>query len=154
MTNAAEGTASPVAGRRAARRLAIQALYQWEMTGDGIADIISQCVAREPGRIPVDQAYFEALVRGVAGSISTLDPEYERCLDRPVDQLDPIERAVLRAGTWEFLHRLDIPYRVVINESVELAKVFGAEEGHKYINGVLDKLAKHVRAPEAQRQAT
>ncbi|MEM7377416.1 MAG: transcription antitermination factor NusB [Pseudomonadota bacterium] len=152
MTNTAEGTPSPVAGRRAARRLAIQALYQWEMTGDGVVDIVAQCAAREPGRIPVDQAYFEALVRGVAGSINTLDAEYERCLDRPVDQLDPIERAVLRAGTWEFLNRMDIPYRVVINESVELAKVFGAEDGHKYINGVLDKLAKHLRAAETRRQ--
>jgi len=153
VTDAAPSEGRPANGRRAARRLAIQALYQWDLTGDGIGDIITQCVEREPGRMAVDYGYFEEMVRGVAGSVSTLDPEFEKCLDRPVDQLDPIERAVLRAGTWEFVNRLDVPYRVVINESVELAKTFGAEEGHKYINGVLDKLAKHLRAIETQRGA-
>lgn len=151
MSDASPAARSPINGRRAARRLAIQALYQWDLTGDGIVDIIEQCAGREPGRIPVDHAYFDEMVRGVAASVSTLDPQFERCLDRPVDQLDPIERAILRAGTWEFVNRLDIPYRVVINESVDLAKMFGAEDGHKYINGVLDKLAKHVRALETQR---
>lgn len=154
MSETAQHDGRPVNGRRAARRLAIQALYQWDLTGDGIGDIIAQCVEREPGRMAVDYDYFEEIVRGVAGSVSTLDPEFEKCLDRPVDQLDPIEKAVLRSGTWEFVNRLDVPYRVVINESVELAKTFGAEEGHKYINGVLDKLAKHLRAIETRRSAT
>ncbi|MEM6985467.1 MAG: transcription antitermination factor NusB [Pseudomonadota bacterium] len=152
MSDAAQRDATPISGRKAARRLAIQALYQWDLTGDGIADIVEQCMAREPGRMAVDYEYFDAMVRGVATSISSLDARYEPFLDRPTEQLDPIERAVLRAGAWEFENRLDIPYRVVINEAVDLAKVFGAEDGHKYINGVLDKLARHVRVAETQRR--
>ncbi len=154
MSEAAASGGSHTNGRRAARRLAIQALYQWDLTADNVGDIVTQCIEREPGRMEVDFDFFEQTVRGVAGAVTSLDAQYEKCLDRPVDQLDPIERAVLRTGTWEFINRLDVPYRVVINESVELAKMFGAEEGHKYINGVLDKLAKHLRAAETRKGRT
>lgn len=150
MSDAAPSPTVPISGRRAARRLAIQALYQWELTGDGITDIVEQCAKRELGRMPVDYDYFGALFRGVASSVASLDPRFEHFLDRPVNQLDPIERAILRSGTWEFVNRFDIPYRVVINEFVDLAKLFGAQDSHKYVNGVLDKLARHIRVSETR----
>jgi len=87
-------------------------------------------------------------VHGVPEKLSELDQHLQPHLDRPLDQLDPIERCVLRAGVFELAHRPDVPYRVVINESVELAKQFGAEDGHKYVNGVLDRLAGHLRYAE------
>ena len=87
-------------------------------------------------------------MRGVSSNSTELDSAYSPFLDRSVDDLDPIERAVLRIGSFELIHRIDVPYRVVINESVDLAKVFGATESHKYVNGILDKLAQRVRMVE------
>ena len=144
------GAKSPTVGRHGARRLTIQALYQWEMTGDGLGDILKQCRERESGRMAIDYDYVDTLVRGVAGDVNTLDMKIEQYLDRPMLQLDPIERNILRAAAYEFCARVDVPYRVVINEAVELAKVFGSEEGHKYVNGVLDKLARQVRMAETR----
>ncbi len=95
-----------------------------------------------------DVALFGELLRGVTSRARALDDAYSLFLDRSVDDLDPVELAVLRIGAYELIERLDVPYRVAINESVELAKIFGATESHRYVNGVLDKLAQKVRAAE------
>jgi N utilization substance protein B len=92
--------------------------------------------------------YFKELLHGVPAHLTELDEQLKPCLDRAIESVDPVERAILRLGTFEFVHHPEVPYRVVINEAVELAKVFGAEQGHKYVNGVLDKLAKKVRPVE------
>ena len=96
-----------------------------------------------------DLEYFEDLVRGVEAHRAELDAGLKPFLDREIEQVDPIERATLRLGAYELKHRPDVPYRVVLNEAVELAKRFGAEHGHTYVNGVLDKLAREWRAAEA-----
>ncbi|MCB1830778.1 MAG: transcription antitermination factor NusB, partial [Gammaproteobacteria bacterium] len=95
-----------------------------------------------------DSNYFDALLQGVSGQLSTLDQQLKPCLDRSIESVDPVERAILRLGAFELIFRMEIPYRVIINEAVELAKVFGAEQGHRYVNGVLDKLAKESRNAE------
>jgi len=141
---------SPVQKRRAARMKAIQALYQWDMAGGNVSDIIAYFRTSQPDMHGIEHSYFEALVEGVPGNLNALDNHLQPHLDRPIDQLDPIERVVLRAGVFELSERLDVPYRVVINEAVELAKQFGAEDGHKYVNGVLDKLAGHIRYDETK----
>ncbi len=133
--------------RSQARHYAVQAIYQWQMTGQDIRDIRSQFLTEnDPARFEGD--YFDKLLSGVPAHLTELDAELTPCLDRPIESVDPVERAILRLGAFELLHRLDVPYRVVINEAVELAKVFGAEQGHRYVNGVLDKLAKKVRGAE------
>lgn len=139
---------SAVQKRRAARMKALQALYQWDMAGGNISSIIEYFRTSQPDMDKIEHAYFEELVHGVPEKLSELDQHLQPHLDRPLDQLDPIERCVLRAGVFELAHRPDVPYRVVINESVELAKQFGAEDGHKYVNGVLDRLAGHLRYAE------
>ena len=133
--------------RSRARHLAVQALYQWQMTGQDIGDVVGQFLASQDGaKFEVD--YFRDLLRGIAIDLNALDAWLQPHVDRPIAQIDPVERAILRLGAYELAHHPEVPYRVVINEAVELAKVFGAEEGHKYVNGVLDKVARTLRAPE------
>ena len=141
--------------RRRARASAVQALYQWHMTGQDAAEIESQFLADRLADDPraVDRAFFRALLHGVVGSAARLDGRIEPLLDRPVAQVDPVECAVLRIGAFELVERLEIPTRVVINEAVELAKTFGGENGHRYVNGVLDRLARNVRPAEARSAA-
>ena len=134
-------------GRVRARRCAVQALYQWQMAGQEPNDIVSEFVA-ERELVSVDMDYFNELVRKVPSSIDALKHDLEEHLDREWLRLDPVERSVLLIGAYEMRHCLDIPYRVVINESVELCKMFGTVEGHRYINGVLDGLAQKQRATE------
>jgi N utilization substance protein B len=98
----------------------------------------------------VESGYFSELLHGIPAMLTELDALTAPLLDRPIDQLDPIERVILRIGSFELKQRIDIPYRVVINESVELAKLFGAEQGHKYVNGILDKLSQSLRAVEVK----
>lgn len=143
----ASGT-SRVQRRRAARMKALQALYQWDMAGGDVAAIVEQFRSSQPDMNSIETDYFEELVHGVPTQLSILDGHLQPHLDRPLEQLDPIERCVLRAGVFELANRPDVPYRVVINEGVELAKQFGAEDGHKYVNGVLDRLAEHLRYAE------
>lgn len=133
--------------RRSARRFAVQAIYSWQMAGQAINDIEAMFRV-EYDMSQTDIALFSELLRGVSSKSSELDTAYMPFLDRSVDDLDPIERAVLRIGSFELLHRIEVPFRVVINESVDLAKVFGATESHKYVNGILDKLAQRVRMVE------
>jgi N utilization substance protein B len=136
----------PLAQRRKARRVILQALYQWLITSDPPAGIAQQYQEDTPGKI--DWEYFTEVFLEIPKCVNTLDEHLNPLLDRKPEALDPIEKSLLYLGCYELAFRIDVPYRVVINECVELAKVFGATDGHKYINGVLDKLAKQLRAAE------
>lgn len=136
-----------VARRRKARHYALQALYQWHMAGATASDIEAEFRTDYDFTV-VDLEYFQALIHGVPPLVDELDNLLKPLLDREVQELDPIERSLLRMGGFELRDRIDVPYRVVINESVALAKKFGAAESYKYINGVLDKLARQLRGPE------
>jgi len=133
--------------RTKARRNAVQALYQWQLAGHDLADIEAQFLS-EYDMKKVDVEYFKQLFRQVPLHLHELDDHLIPFLDRTIDEVDPVERAVLRLAVYELEFCLDVPYRVVINESVELAKRFGAEHGHKYVNGIVDQVAKKLRAVE------
>ena len=135
--------------RTKARRNAVQALYQWQLAGHDLVDIEAQFLA-EYDMKKVDVEYFKKLFRQVPLHLHELDDHLIPFLDRPIDEVDPVERAILRLGAYELEFCLDVPYRVVINESVELAKRFGAEHGHKYVNGIIDQVAKKLRATEME----
>jgi N utilization substance protein B len=134
-------------GRSLARRLAMQALYQWQLTGQSAAEILAQFGESEESA-GADLEYFAELVRAVIAGQGALDVEIGRHADRPVEQLDPVERAILWCGVYELKDRLDVPYRVVINEAVELTKRFGATDAHRYVNALLDRVAQEHRAAE------
>ena len=136
-----------IARRRKARHYALQALYQWHMASAPPTDIEAEFRTDYDFSV-VDLEYFQALVRGVPAMAGELDSLYGPLLDRALTELDPIERSLLRMGTFELRERIDVPYRVVINEAVALAKKFGAADSYKYVNGVLDKLAAQLRGPE------
>lgn len=135
--------------RSRARRLAMQSLYEWQMSGNSIDKIISQYAVDEQMR-NVDEAYFRELSSGVVEHAEELDRTITAYITRPYNEIDPVEKAVLRLGTFELKFKPEVPYRVVINEAVELAKTFGAEASHKFINGVMDKLAAELRGIEMQ----
>ncbi len=133
--------------RRRARYLALQALYQWHVSKATAHEIESQFLT-DQDTTKVDKLYFHELLHQVTDRLEEIDGALEPLLDRPIKDLTPVEKAILRMGTYELLHRIDVPGRVIINEGVELAKSFGASEGHRYVNGVLDKLARHLRQSE------
>jgi len=135
--------------RRKARELALKALYQWKLTGYPASEIAKN-LRDEEGFETVDDEYFLTLLKGVVAEIDALNATLAGQLDRPIGELSPIEHAILLIGTYEAVRCLDVPYRVVINEAVELAKAYGGTDGHKYVNGVLDKLMAQVRAAEVQ----
>ena len=135
--------------RSRARRRALQALYAWQLSNTAITKVIEQ-FRNEQDMEVADLEYFEDLVRGVEKNLGALDEALAGFLDRGIDQVDPIERAVLRIAAYELRHRPDVPYRVVINEAIETTKRFGSEHGHTYVNGVLDHAAAAWRAAEAQ----
>lgn len=136
------------ATRRMARHYAMQALYQWQMAGSSITRIEAE-FRTDNDMSKVDVEYFHELLHGVPEQVAELDELYQPYLvDRSLDELDAITRALLRMATYEFKSRIDVPYKVVINEAVSLAKKFGAEDSHKFINGVLDKLAPQLRGLE------
>ena len=135
--------------RHKARCLALQALYQHQLNGIGVGDLLSQFLA-EKDMHRADREYFGELVRGAMEKEGELVTAFARYLDRPLSQLDPVERAVLLIGSFELLHRPELPYRVAINEAVQLAKIYGASDSHKYINGVMDRLAKAARKVEIE----
>jgi N utilization substance protein B len=137
----------PGRARSLSRRLAMQALYQWQMTGQSFAELRNQ-FASDEGYPEVDAEYFQQLLQGVVEGSVELDGLLGQWLDRPVAQLDPVEHAVLLIGVQELRQHPEVPYRVVLNEGVELAKKFGATEGHKFINAVLDRAARSLRAAE------
>lgn len=127
----------------------MQAIYQWQMTGDSITDIKQQFFD-DNNFSKIDADYFSELVSGVASSLSELDPLLEKNMPRTVESVDPVERSILRLATYEFIHRIDVPYRVVLNEAVNITKEFCAENSHAFVNAVLDKVAKEVRHIEVK----
>ena len=133
--------------RHMARRSVVQALYQWELTGQ-VGAGIEDSFLNDWGLEGVDQEYFKQLVQGILKYTTELDRVLEKCLDRDLASVDPIERSVLRIGTYELQFRPEIPVRVVLNEAIELARVFGAEEGYRFVNGVLDRCQKLCRGSE------
>lgn len=134
-------------GRTRARRTALQALYQWDLGGQDLRDIEVQFHQAQDMR-KVDTDYFRELLHGIPAHLSRLDEHVTPFLDRPLAQVDPVEREILRIGAYELEHHPEVPWRVVINEGIELAKMFGGEQSHKYVNGVLDKLAGKLRTVE------
>lgn len=138
--------------RRRARELALQALYQWRLTGYAMAEIEPQLRAQKEFE-RADAALFERLVRGVPAQAAELDALLAPQLDRAPEALSPVEHCILLLGAYELQECPETPFRVVINEAVELAKTYGGTDGHKYVNGVLDKLAPKLRAAELRGRA-
>lgn len=134
--------------RSIARKCAMQALYQWQLTQQTSAEIDGQFVGSEELK-GGDVEYFSELLRECAAGRERLDASLKEFVDRPLEQLDPVEHAILLVGMYELESRLDVPYRVVINEGVELSKRFGATDGHRYVNAVLDKAARAKRTAES-----
>ena len=134
-----------------ARRSAVQALYQWEMTHEPVAEVIAEFIHDRRELKKADVGYFTAVLEGATGRVAEIDAGLAPYLDRPLHEMDPVERAILRIGMYELLLHTEIPWRVVVNESVELAKMFGAEQSYKFINGVLDRAARSIRSQEISR---
>jgi N utilization substance protein B len=135
--------------RRRSRELATQGLYQWLLSGSPGGEIDAQLRGAQ-GFDKADHEHLDAILHGVIRDSDSLSAAIAPCLDRPIEQLSPVERAVLLVAAFELKNHVDIPYRVVINEAVELAKTFGGADGYKYVNGVLDKLSAQLRADETQ----
>jgi N utilization substance protein B len=129
--------------------MAMQGLYEWQVAGNAPLDVY-HTYQNEHDLKKVDQEYFRELLLGVPAKLDELDASLTAHISRPLHEIDPVELAILRLACYELLFRLDIPYRVVINESIELAKTFGGEAGHKFINGILDKVAMDVRSMEVR----
>jgi len=136
-----------------ARKCAVQALYQWQMSGDSLTRIETYFLEEQHLK-GAQKSYFTELFHGVPKQLAVIDAALAEFVDRPVEKIDPVERAILRIGAYELINRLETPYKVVINEGVNLAKDFGAEGSHRYINGILDKVSQKHRAVEiAAKQA-
>lgn len=133
--------------RKHARDKVLQALYQWQLSGEDL-DWIRDFYLQEQGVKSGDEAYFLELLYKIPSQVSDLDLRYRKFISQFEDHVDPIETNILRIATYEFLHHLEIPYRVVINEAINLAKTYGADDSHKFINGVLDPLAHELRKLE------
>jgi N utilization substance protein B len=136
-----------MAARKKARRLAMQALYQWHIAQNNLSAIEAQFIA-DNDMSQVDLNYFRKLLHGVPKVCSHLDEHLEPLLDRSIHDITPVELSILRLGAYELSEITEVPYRVVINEGIELAKKFGATDGHKFVNGILDRLSKKFRPQE------
>jgi N utilization substance protein B len=136
-------------GRSNARKKALQALYQWHMSGNDLAEIESQ-FHEEQNMDKVDLEYFHALLHQVPAEVNALDQLIDQYSNRKDDEIDPIEQSVLRLAAYEIKHRIDVPYKVVISEAISLAKMFGSDKSHVFINSILDKLAKQLRSHEVE----
>ncbi|MBA4286329.1 MAG: transcription antitermination factor NusB [Xanthomonadaceae bacterium] len=139
---------NPTSRRGLARRLTVQALYQWILNQTAPDTLIKEFREMPDGFGRADPQYFAELLRGTVDEAAVLTTQIVPHLDRPLNQLDPVEYSVLLMGAFELSHRPEVPYRVVVNEAVNLAKVFGAEDGYKFVNGVLDKIARQTRVHE------
>lgn len=137
----------PTSRRGLARRLTVQALYQW-LVNETAPEKLLQQFREEDSLGRADVEYFKELLHGVSREAGLCTDTFGEYLDRALEQIDPVERAVLLLGTWELMFKAEVPWKVVVNEAVNLAKMFGAEDSYKYINGVLDKVARTVRAVE------
>jgi len=134
-------------GRTMARQRAVQALYQWQQAGHDLSEIEAQFLAgQDMSRVEVP--YFQELLYKIPKDIENLDAYLEPLLNRKINEVDSVERAILRIGTYELKYRLDVPYRVVINEGIMLAKKFGAVDSHRFVNGIFDKLSFTLRSAE------
>jgi N utilization substance protein B len=140
---------NPRHARRRAREFALQGLYEW-LVGKADAGAIDAHVREQDGFAHCDRVHFDALLHGCIAQAADLDAQLARHVDRKTSELSPVEHAALLIGTYELRHCLDVPYKVAINEAVELAKTFGGTDGHKYVNGVLDKVAADLRPAEVQ----
>jgi len=136
-----------------ARRSAVQAIYQWQLTGYNLSEIERQFV-EEHGLGKGELPYFQDLLHQVPKKLDVVDAALSEFTSRPVEQIDPVERAILRISVYELMERLEIPYRVVVNEGINLAKEFGATQSHKFVNGLLDKIARKYRATESAARVT
>jgi len=141
--------AKPKSARRRSRELALQGLYEWLVSGTE-GGVIDAHMREQEGFDKADSAHFDALLHGCIAEAVDLDAVLAKFVDRKTTELSPVEHAVLMIGSYELKHCLDIPYKVAINEAVELAKSFGGTDGHKYVNGVLDKTAGDLRPVEVQ----
>lgn len=133
--------------RSVARKLAMQALYQWQLNGQPVADVTRQFLESDESG-GVDREYFTELIKGCIDDRERIQLAIAPFIDRPLEQLDPVETAILMIGVFELRSRVDVPYRVVINEAVDLCKRFGATDAHKYINAVLDRASREFRSAE------
>lgn len=152
-THSPEAGSKGLSPRRRSRHAALQGLYQWLISRDDIGVIQAHTELQEAHR-GCDRGHFEALLQGCVLHAQDLDQALSRHLDRPLSGLSPVEHAALLIGAYELQHCLDIPYRVVINEAVELSKAFGGTDGHKYVNGVLDRTAGDLRPVEVEARRT
>jgi N utilization substance protein B len=133
--------------RRQSRRLAMQALYQWQMTGQNVHEVLKQFLTtQDVSRADLD--YFQELLTSIPGRVDKLDAALEPFMERRMEEVDPVERAILRVSAYELISRPDIPYKVVINEAIDLTKKFGADQAHRFVNGVLDQAVKELRKME------
>jgi len=133
--------------RRKARELAVQAVYSWQISQNSVTDVEVNFISDNSKR-RFDIEYFQLLLRGVTSQVSDIDEAISPYVDRPLDEIDQVEKAILRVALYELKDCIDVPYRVVINEAIELAKSFAADDSHKFVNGVLDKAVKLVRPQE------
>lgn len=131
--------------RRKAREIAVQAIYSWQLTDNEINEVESNFLADNAKR-RLDIEYFSLLLRGVANNVGTIDDAIRPYVDRPLEEVDHVEKAILRVAIFELSDCLEVPYKVVINEAIELAKSFAADDSHKFVNGVLDKAVKNLRS--------
>ncbi len=143
MHSFSEQAVSPAA-RHKARHFALQAVYQWQMTGQGPGEIERQFLEDQPVQ-GADLDYLHDLIQGVVENCERIDAVFEPYLSRPLKDLDQVDKAILRLGTFELMYRSDVPYKVVINESIMLAKEFAEQDSHKFVNGVLDKVVRAAR---------
>ena len=148
MTDLSAAPSTPAA-RRKARRFALQAVYQWQLSKNDLADIELQFLTDNDMK-KVDRQYFHDLLHGIPARLGELDSALQPALDRPLVEVSQVEKAILRIGAFELLARPDVPWRVIINEGIELAKVFGADDSFKYVNGVLDNVARRLRTEEVR----
>jgi N utilization substance protein B len=144
---------TPKTPRRLAREVAMQGLYQWRMTGNSLPVIEENLETDSEEWARADKPLALVLLRGAVENADELESAVAAFIDRPLGDISPIERAILLLGAYELTHRIETPYRVVINEAIELAKSFGGTDGHRYVNGVLDKFAPGVRAAEVEHAA-
>ncbi len=152
----ADATAKPVKkiktsqNRRKSRELVLKAVYRGMINASELNQIIADA-KEDPDYVKADEAYFKHLLEGVTAKVSELDSQVAVFIDRKIEELSPVEHAILRISSFELMFDMTIPYRVAINEGVELAKLYGGADGHKYINGVLDKVAAAARPQEFRR---
>jgi transcription antitermination protein NusB len=152
MSDSGKKTFSKFARVRA-RRSVVQALYQWSMDDKSMSEVIREFEKDRSELNKADIDYFREILKGVEEHIEELDKQLEPLLDRSLSEIDPVESAILHLGIYELLYHLELPWRVVLNESIELAKMFGAEQSHKYVNGILDKAAHQIRTVELSNTA-